>query len=113
MNKKTELRFKNLREAMAAIQEEREEEVGRHTWRDVVKHYGEAILFAEMATIMSRLQVLIWEQNPYENPDNPEMIERTLDLCIDLGNFTEFLYLATLDREKRASAQAARDEEVS
>ena len=97
---KQELRFKNLRAAMEAIQSERSMEVGGHTWQSMVERYGEAVLFAEIASITGRLESLIWNQS-WQYGNASENIDRILDLCIDLGNYAEFLYLATLDREER------------
>jgi hypothetical protein len=98
---KIELRYPNLRIAMEEVQKERSLEVGGHTWEKLVEQYGEAILFAEIASIVSRLEQMIWHAGPYANPINN--VDRILDLCIDLGNFTEFLYLATIDRENRTA----------
>lgn len=106
MIKKQEIRFANLAEAMVAVQNEREAEIGQHTWGMLVEHYGEAILFAEIASIVSRLDAIFWRGVPmFDNPDDPQILERALDLCIDLGNYTDFLYRTILAREKRSVDQ--------
>lgn len=94
---KSELRYTTLREAMEAVQNERQDEVGRHTWTTMVERYGLAILFAEVASIVGRLEPLIWDNNPYKNPFEDH--DRILDLLIDLGNYTEFLYLSVQKQE--------------
>lgn len=99
MSKKDNLRFETLREAMAEVQNSRSSEVGGHTWQQMVERYGEAILFAEVASIVGRLESLLWDPQTAHPDAN---IDRLLDLCIDLGNYAEFLYLSFLEREKRA-----------
>jgi len=97
-----ELRYPNLREAMLAVQKQRSGEVGGHTWEQMVERYGIAILFGEIASITLRLESVIWGEawNPYSNPHEVD-IDRLLDLCIDLGNYTEFLYIAIQDWEEK------------
>lgn len=82
---------------MAAIQKERADELGRHIWEDMVEQYGEAILFAELASITARLKELVW-QAEYDNPNHPDRIDRILDLCIDGGNYLDFLYQTVMKR---------------
>lgn len=97
MSKKDNLRFETLREAMAEVQNSRSEEVGGHTWQGMVERYGESILFAEIVSIVGRLEPIIW----HGIGDIEDNMDRLLDLCIDLGNYAEFLYLSFLEREKR------------
>lgn len=94
---KERMRYSSLTQAMAAIRNEREKEIGNHTYTDLVETYGLAILFAEIASIVSRLKAMIWEENTLQ----PINFERLYDLLIDLGNFTEFLYLEAQKQEKR------------
>lgn len=106
---KSNLRYENLRIAMEKIQNEREQEIGEHTWQELVDTYGEAILFAEIASIVSRLKQMFWG-NHYLNMDSQEVIDRALDLLIDLGNFAEFFYISLLSHGPSLVAPA---EEVS
>lgn len=97
------MNYPTLSEAMEVIKAEREGEIGTHTWKQLVDHYGEAILFAEIASIVSRLEGIFWHENPYKHPDDLKILDRAIDLCIDLGNYTDFLYRTILDRKQRAT----------
>jgi len=110
---KENLRYPDLRTAMSEIQKARAEETGGHTWQDLVEHYGQSILFAEIASIVSRLEAMFWVPNPYADIYLPEpQVDRALDLLIDLGNFTEFLYISVQDEEERLARQLERSREV-
>lgn len=93
-------------QAMTGKQENREEEVGGHTWRAHVASHGPAILYSELANIMSRMKMMLWDQvgNPYESPIDLDRLE---DLTVDLGNYTEFLYTWTME-QKAAEAEMMR-----
>ena len=109
---KEQLRYDNLREAMEDVQKRRRDEVGMHTWKLLVDHYGEAILFAELASIMSRLEGMFWYSNPWENPDEDSRIERAYDLLIDLGNYADFLYQTIREREKKRAEKTTTKNEA-
>lgn len=94
--KKQQLRFPTLAEAMASVQEERAMEVGGHTYSELVEQYGLAILFAEIATIVSRLKRIMWDTSDLEVIN----FERLFDLLIDLGNFADFLYREAQKQER-------------
>ena len=94
--KKQQLRFPTLAEAMASVQEERAMEVGGHTYPELVEQYGLAILFAEIATIVSRLKRIMWDTSDLEVIN----FERLFDLLIDLGNFADFLYREAQKQER-------------
>lgn len=74
-------------EAMAAKQTARADEVGADTWREYADTYGPEILYAEIASINSRLKQLFWDMKY-----NLTKRERASDLLIDLGNYASFLY---------------------
>ena len=99
---KDNLIYKNLQEAMTSVQNQRAMEVGGHTWELQVERYGEAYLFIEIASITARLEQAIWKNagNDAFWADEPEHVDRILDLCIDLGNYADFLYRSTLKRVK-------------
>lgn len=90
---------------MARIKRERGERVGGHTYRDQIAKYGIAVMFAEIASITSRLEMLLWK-NQSKNVwlDRPGL-ERLQDLCIDMGNYSSFIWewaesgLRTLDQK--------------
>jgi hypothetical protein len=99
---KGNLRFKTLAEAMTDVQDLRASEVGGHTWQKSAERYGISYLWVEMAAIMSRLEQMLWVDqtlNPYSNP-NLFNFDRALDLCIDLGNYTDFLYRSLQSAEE-------------
>jgi hypothetical protein len=104
--------YQNLRVAMQDIQMKRSDELGGHTWPGMVERYGECYLFMEIASIVSRLEQGIWVDgmNPYSPPPSRDRIDRLLDLCIDLGNFTDFLYQSLI---KRIEAESSTDGEAS
>ena len=79
--------------AMASKQAERIAEVGQDTWREYVDTYGFRILYAEIASINSRLKQLFWDTDQLLHGQ----VERASDLLIDLGNYTSFLYEAIQD----------------
>ncbi len=89
------LRYPSLAQAMNAVRNERAQEVP-DTFEDLVETYGLAILFAEVASIVSRLKAMIWEENTQSIN-----FDRLYDLLIDLGNFTDFLYMEAQKQEKR------------
>lgn len=104
---KERLHHPNLRAAMSYIQGQRSQEVGGHTWEQTVERYGESYLFVEMAAIMSRLEQMIWvgqTLNPYSNPSSFNF-ERALDLCIDLGNYTDFLYQSLMKLQSKIDGE--------
>ena len=80
--------------AMTAKQTERVEEVGQDTWREYVDIYGFRILYAEIASINSRLKQLFWDDVLLH-----DQVARASDLLIDLGNYTSFLYDVIQDLE--------------
>ena len=80
--------------AMTAKQVERIEEVGQDTWREYSETYGFRILYAEIASINSRLKQLFWDETLVHG-----QVERASDLLIDLGNYAAFLYEAIQDHE--------------
>ena len=84
--------------AMAGKQSVREREVGGHSWRDNVAAHGPAILYAEIANITSRLKLMLWN-NHGTIPD----FDRLEDLLIDLGNYTEFLFIWTKEEQETAA----------
>lgn len=75
-------------EAMEEIKADRSKDVGEHTWRRYADEYGERILFAEIASITSRLRAIFWD-GEY---DQTTQKARAEDLLIDLGNYSGFLY---------------------
>ena len=77
-----------FKEAMTAKQVERTEEVGKDTWREYADTYGSRILYAEIASINSRLKQIFWDSSEYDTVN----VERASDLLIDLGNYASFLY---------------------
>ena len=79
--------------AMTAKQVERAEEVGADTWREYSDTYGFRILYAEIASINSRLKELLWDSTLVHG-----QVERASDLLIDLGNYASFLYAAIQDK---------------
>jgi hypothetical protein len=100
---KEKVRFQNLRVAMQHVQAERSAEVGGHTWHITVERYGLSFLFVEMASAFSRLEQMLWVDqtlNPYANPGDFKY-DRAYDLLIDLGNYTDFLYQALQEFEKK------------
>lgn len=99
-------------EAMAAKRDERASEVGRHTWKESVERYGLPYLFAEMASIMSRLEAMIWW--PGLEAINKADTKRLEDLVVDLGNYTGFLYDAInlLKLEEAADGSGVPSEEI-
>ncbi len=101
---KANVRFPTLILAMAQVRKEREDEVGASTYQDLVNTYGLAILFAEIASITSRLKGLLWTDEAIMQPIN---YDRLLDLLIDLGNFTDFLYMEAQKQEKREETNLA------
>ncbi len=78
--------------AMTAKQVERAEEVGSDTWREYSDTYGFRILYAEIASINSRLKELFWDETLVHG-----QVKRASDLLIDLGNYASFLYAAIQD----------------
>lgn len=106
MNKQ-EVRFPTLLVAMVSVQDERGKEVGGHTYSDLVDQYGLAILFAEIATIVSRLKKIMWDQSDHELIN----YERLFDLLIDLGNFTDFLYREAQKQERLEHPEAHKQRE--
>ena len=74
-------------EAMAGKQEARAAEVGADTWREYSGTYGPRILYAEVASINSRLKEIFWDSE-YTSDKKA----RALDLLVDLGNYASFLY---------------------
>lgn len=74
-------------EAMKVIREDRSTDVGEHTWRDYADVYGERILFAEIASITSRLKAVFWDSEY-----TTDRKARAEDLLVDLGNYAGFLY---------------------
>jgi hypothetical protein len=109
---KDKLIYDNLGLAMGAVQSQRSMELGGHTWQGMVERYGECYLFMEIASIVSRLEQGIWVDgmNPYSPPPSRARIDRLLDLCIDLGNYTDFLYQSLI---KRIEAESPTDGEAS
>ena len=91
-----DLRFPTLAQAMHAIRRKRTEEIP-DTFEDLVETYGLAILFAEIASIVSRLKAMLWSDEALMKPIN---FDRLFDLLIDLGNFTDFLYMEARKQEK-------------
>lgn len=85
-------------EAMTSKQVERALEVGADTWREYADTYGVAILYAEIASINSRLKQVFWDHNPYEDMSTLNK-PRVLDLLVDLGNYASFLYAAVDEHE--------------
>ncbi len=84
-----------FKEAMSAKQIERIEEVGQDTWREYADTYGFRILYAEIASINSRLKQLFWDGDVLLHGQ----VERASDLLIDLGNYASFLYEAIQSEE--------------
>ena len=80
--------------AMTEKQTERVEEVGQDTWREYVDIYGFRILYAEIASVNSRLKQMFWDEVLLHG-----QVERASDLLIDLGNYASFLYEAIQDLE--------------
>ncbi len=107
--KKTQLRYPTLSDAMAAVQKERADEVGGHTYMDLVDQYGLAILFAEIATIVSRLKRIMWDTSDYQLIN----WDRLYDLLIDLGNFTDFLYREAQKQDRLENPEANKQREKS
>lgn len=83
---------------MVDKQEERSSEVGGHTWRQQIDTYGLPIMFAELANIMSRLELMLWTGDA--NLSVAQNPLRLLDLLVDLGNYTAFTYEYVLDQAK-------------
>jgi len=106
---KEKLIYDNLGLAMGAVQSQRKSELGGHTWPQMVERYGEAYLFVEIVSIVSRLEKGIWDEamNPYSPPPSHERLERLLDLCIDLGNFTDFLYQSLIKRIEQEPSRSS------
>ena len=90
-------RHERLVDAMLVIQGKRMVEIVEHTYPDLVETYGLRILFAEIASIVSRLKRILWTNHDYEIPD----WDRLFDLLTDLGNYTDFIYDEALKQEKR------------
>ena len=76
--------------AMKTVQDDRQAEVGGHTWESYTLRYGPQILFAEIASITSRIEQLIWRKD--EGELTPEQLARLEDLTVDLGNYSGFLF---------------------
>ena len=76
--------------AMENVQSIRKREVGGHTWQLYIRRYGPQIIFAEIASITSRIEELIWKKN--EDSLTTEQKNRLKDLTIDLGNYSGFLF---------------------
>ncbi len=91
------LRYPSLAQAMDNVRNQRAQEIP-DTFEDLVETYGLAILFAEVASIVSRLKAMLWSDEALMKPIN---FDRLLDLLIDLGNFTDFLYMEAQKQEKR------------
>lgn len=72
---------------MAKKRNARSREVGGHSYLTQIERYGLGIMFAEMANIMSRLEQMLWLNDPKD-----ANLERLLDLLVDLGNYTSFTY---------------------
>lgn len=72
---------------MLAIQDDRAEAVGGHSWEKLVERYGPQAMFFEMASILSRLEVSLLSPGPIDR-------ERVMDLCLDMGNYASFLWSA-------------------
>ena len=84
---------------MIAKQKDRAEEVGGHTWRTYVETYVPQIFFADLASIMSRLERMLW---PVPVPEIDHY--KLQDLLIDLGNYASFLHewsMAETTEERR------------
>ena len=95
----------NFVEAMASKREERAAEVGKHTWKQTIERYGLGYLFIEIASIVSRMEEMIWP--PPENGLTEQQLARLDDLTIDLGNYAGFLYDALVGYEMEIQANAA------
>jgi hypothetical protein len=78
--------------AMTDKQIERSKEVGTDTWREYEETYGVRLLYAEIASINSRLKQMFWDVE-YD----PRRVDRASDLLIDLGNYASFLYATIQD----------------
>ena len=76
--------------AMKKVQSDREREAGGHTWKVYTRRYGPQIIFAEIASITSRIEALIWKKS--EDSLTAEQKNRLRDLTVDLGNYTSFLF---------------------
>ena len=77
---------------MARIKRERGERVGGHTYRDQIAKYGIAVMFAEIASITSRLEMLLWKNQSKKVWLDWPALERLQDLCIDMGNYSSFIW---------------------
>lgn len=89
-----------LTHEMARKQNQRSNQVGGHSYISQIERYGLGIMFAELANIMSRLELMLW----VNEPDNADP-DRLLDLLVDLGNYTsftyEYVYMSAVTKEEK------------
>ena len=90
-------------DAMERVLQDRAEEVGAHTWKIHAARYGPKVLFAEIISITSRIEALIWKRD-IEHGLTGRQLSKLEDLTIDLGNYTLFLFNWTQEQfDKRGS----------
>lgn len=82
---------------MKSIQDDRSEAIGGHSYKKLIEKYGPAIMFAELASIVSRLEFMLW--NKTDEDGNLIDHERLQDLCVDLANYSSFLWGWSVDRQ--------------
>ena len=96
--------MKDFLAIMKAIQDDRSEAVGGHTHEDLIKRYGPAIMFAELASITSRIESMLWD--PTDIPLDSINHDRLQDLCVDLANYVSFLWEWSVE-EKSVGVQTS------